>query len=71
MIPALSPLAGFSPICWAVRVHMEHWARAGSTGIKEINNIRKAATTQVLNRFMVQIYYVWFEYRDRKKKLTN
>jgi hypothetical protein len=28
MIPALSPLAGFSPNCWAVFVQIEHCAPA-------------------------------------------
>lgn len=28
MMPEFMPFAGFSPICWAVLVQMEHWAEA-------------------------------------------
>lgn len=37
-IPLFRPLAGFSPNCWAVLVHMAHWAWVGCTeAIKSTN----------------------------------
>jgi hypothetical protein len=50
-IPAFRPLAGFSPSCCAVFVHMEHCeCKAGEM----INNPKHSKT--VINNFIIQIY---------------
>ena len=51
MIPAFMPLAGFSPSCWAVLVHTEHWPTACcAPSVKKTSNKR-------INIFRFMSYY--------------
>ncbi len=55
MIPAFNPFAGFSPICWAVLVQIEHWAL---TGEYKKRLLIRSDKIKILNPLclMVQIY---------------
>jgi hypothetical protein len=55
MMPAFSPLAGFSPSCWAGLVQMEHWA---FTACAANNKVNKMKNNMVKNFFIFRKYKI-------------